>query len=78
VIRHLRDIAIIINWDLANMKNSFNYSGFCKCAYSFNYKKILRGGVNDDNKSNIRNNPAWRVPPYLAQTPANRYLKWNE
>lgn len=58
------------------MKNSFNYSGFCKSTYSFNSKKAGRIVVGDQNS--LREDPALRIPPYLAQPSApvvSRYLK---
>lgn len=55
------------------MKNSFNYSGFCKSAYSFNSKKSA--AVADGRAGAAQENPALRIPPYLAQTPAARHLK---
>lgn len=57
------------------MKNSFNYSGFCKNTYTFNSKKAGRIVVGD--KSSTEVDSASRVPPYLAQTaaPAPRFLK---
>lgn len=60
------------------MKNSFNYSGFCKSRYSFNSKKSERGTVADE--SGMREDPAWRVPPYLAQPhpPVTRFFKGGE
>lgn len=54
------------------MKNSFNYSGFCKSAYSFNSKKSAAAAGGE---SATPENPALRIPPYLAQTPAARHLK---
>jgi hypothetical protein len=59
------------------MKNNFNYSGFCKSAYSFNSKKsaYVVVGKRDNNP---QDNPAWRVPPYLALPPGSRYLKGND
>jgi hypothetical protein len=58
-----------------SFNHSFNYSGFCKSAYSFNSKKSadVVGGKNSPQED-----PAWRCPPYLAQTPVSRYLKGSE
>lgn len=59
------------------MKNSYNYSGFCKNSYSFNSKKSAKIVVGD-RENNPQDNPAWRIPPYLAQTPTSRLLKGSE
>lgn len=56
------------------MKNSYNYSGFCKSSYSFNSKKNSAGVVGT-LESAPADNSALRIPPYLAQTPVSRQLK---
>lgn len=56
-------------------KNSFNYSGFCNSAYTFNSngkKGAVIVGVREEKP---QDNPAWHIPPYLALPTAPRRIK---
>ena len=56
------------------MKNSYNYSGFCKSSYSLQPKKNSAGVVGSFESAPV-DNSASRIPPYLAQIPVSRQMK---